>query len=174
VHRRPPLRPAAAVLAGAAGCALFAAGCGSPPELRPPDVTAAPSPPVTAPATTPPALPTLPVTPSTSSPPSPTGFAEAVAVPCAGRPGARQVITVLRRAGLLSSSANASVTSGPLCAGTWQWSVIEVAGREPLQVVTRGAPGALRLVTAGTDVCSIPVRTGAPAGIRAAASCSAA
>ena len=174
MHRRPPLRPAAAVLAGAAGFALFAAGCGTPPELRPPDGTAAPSPPVTAPATTPPASPTPPATPPTSSPPSPTGFAEAVAVPCAGRPGATQVVAVLRRAGLLSSSTNASVTTGPLCAGTWQWSVIEVAGREPLQVVTRGAPGALRLVTAGTDVCSIPVRTGAPAGIRTAAACSAA
>ena len=54
----------------------------------------------------------------------------------------------------------------PQCAGTWQYSVVTVTGRDPLAVVTRGAPTALTLVTAGTNVCTIPVRTSAPPGIR--------
>jgi hypothetical protein len=46
-----------------------------------------------------------------------------------------------------------------------------MAGREPLQVVTQGAPNALQLVTAGTEVCSVPVRTQAPSGILMVAHC---
>ena len=84
----------------------------------------------------------------------------------AGRRGARG--TAARPAWSPVRPAPGSVT-GPICAGTWQWTVVQMPNAEPLQVVTRGAPGSLRLVTAGTDVCSIPVRTGAPAGIRAAA-----
>jgi hypothetical protein len=64
-----------------------------------------------------------------------------------------------------------TVDTGPLCAGTWQYTVVLVPNREPLAVVTRGRPGALELVTAGTNVCSIPVRTEAPIGIRTAATC---
>ena len=105
----------------------------------------------------------------TTAAPSPTGFPEATAVNCGGRPGGREVLAVLRRAGLVTRSSSARVVTGPMCAGTWQWSVVQMPNADPLQVVTRGAAGSLQLVTAGTDVCSIPVRTGAPAGIRAAA-----
>jgi hypothetical protein len=49
--------------------------------------------------------------------------------------------------------------------------VLAVPNHDPLAVVTKGTPGQLTLVTAGTDVCSIPVRTGAPAGILNAALC---
>jgi hypothetical protein len=108
-------------------------------------------------------------TPTGPLPAAPSGFAESPAVACAGRPGPVAVLTVLRRARLLSGSATATVSTGPMCAGTWQWSVVQVPGREPLQVVTMSTPDGLSLVTAGTDVCSIPVRTAAPAGIRAAA-----
>jgi hypothetical protein len=90
-------------------------------------------------------------------------------VTCGGNPGGRAVLAVLRRAGLVTRSSGARVVTGPMCAGTWQWTVVQMPNADPLQVVTRGAAGSLRLVTAGTDVCSIPVRTGAPAGIRAAA-----
>jgi hypothetical protein len=155
-----------AVIAGAASCALLAAGCDKPPGLELPPVrtpTAAPPTPTPFP-TAPPTLP-----PTTTAAPSPTGFPETTAVNCGGDPAGREVLAVLRRAGLVTGSTGARVVTGPMCAGTWQWTVVRMPDADPLQVVTRGAPGSLRLVTAGTDVCSIPVRTGAPAGIRAAA-----
>ncbi|MFC7764406.1 hypothetical protein ACFQY4_45335 [Catellatospora bangladeshensis] len=59
----------------------------------------------------------------------------------------------------------------PVCAGTWQYTVVSIPDREPLQVVTKGAPAVLEVVTAGTDICTIEVRNFAPPGIRIAASC---
>jgi hypothetical protein len=115
-------------------------------------------------------VPTLPPT----APPvtSPTGFPDTYAVACGGKPSGQQIIRLLRRqAGLLSDGVRAAVDTGPLCSGTWQYTVVVVSGREPLAVVTEGRPGDLRLVTAGTNVCSIPVRTEAPIGIRTAAAC---
>jgi hypothetical protein len=106
--------------------------------------------------------------------PSPTasGFPDTYAVDCAGRPTGTQVVRVVRRkARLIPAGARVSVETGPLCAGTWQYTVLSMPGREPLAVVTRGRPGDLDLVTAGTNVCSIPVRTEAPTGIRIAAAC---
>jgi hypothetical protein len=104
--------------------------------------------------------------------PSPPGFDEFVAVPCGGRPNADQVLAAVRRGSdLLPRSLRAAVTTGPLCAGTWQYTVISVSGREPLQVVTKGAPTSLTLVTAGTDVCTVTVRTSAPTGIMTVAHC---
>lgn len=112
---------------------------------------------------------TLPTRPASTGP---APFGEAVAVSCRGRPSADQVITLLRRTpDLLPRGATVTVQTGPLCAGTWQYTVVAVPDREPLQVVTKGAPAALTLVTAGTDVCSVPVRTGAPAGILTVAHC---
>jgi hypothetical protein len=104
--------------------------------------------------------------------PSATGFSDAYAIACAGRPGPDRVIALLAAKGVLSGAAGVTVRLGPLCAGTWQYTVLAVPGREPLQVVTEGPPTALRLVTAGTDVCSAPVRTEAPAGIVSLAHCS--
>jgi hypothetical protein len=60
---------------------------------------------------------------------------------------------------------------GPLCSGTWQYTVVAVPDHEPLGVVTKGPVNALVLVTAGTDVCSDAVRTAAPPGITTAAHC---
>ncbi|HYN96340.1 MAG TPA: hypothetical protein VES42_21055, partial [Pilimelia sp.] len=99
------------------------------------------------------------------------GFSDSAAVDCGGRPGAAAVVRVLRARGLIGGGARATVETGPLCAGEWQYTVVLVPGREPLAVVTRGQPGALRLVTAGTNVCSAAVRTTAPYGIRTAADC---
>jgi hypothetical protein len=107
------------------------------------------------------------LTPTAAATPA---FGELTAVDCQGRPKAAQVIALLRRtSGLLPPSASVTVLSAPVCAGDWQHTELRVPGREPLQVVTRGVPSALTLVTAGTDVCNIPVRTGAPPGIRAVA-----
>jgi hypothetical protein len=102
----------------------------------------------------------------------PAPFGEAVAVPCAGRPSADQVVALLRRTpDMLPRGATVTVRTGPLCAGTWQYTIVSAPEREPLEVVTKGPPGSLVLVTAGTDVCSIEVRTAAPIGIRTAAHC---
>jgi hypothetical protein len=182
VSRVPPhLRrvPCTALLLA---CAL--AGCGAPP----PDLTATPAVPApTGTATTLPATagtpsgtaapPTLlpPLTPRpaipTASPTAATGFPEDYAVDCGGRPSGTQVIRLLRREGVVPGGVRTTVDTGPLCAGTWHYTVVTVPGREPLAVVSRGRPSSLRLVTAGTNVCSIPVRTEAPTGIRIAAAC---
>ncbi|GAA4678634.1 hypothetical protein [Phytohabitans rumicis] len=160
-HARVPLRTAAAVLA----CAALATGCGVPPELRDPPGSVVPSP-QSGPSTAPPAV--VPSMPPTLGPTPSRTFGEAQAVACDGTPSGTQVISLLRNtSGLLPSGATATVRADtPLCAGTWQYSVVTVNGRDPLAVVTKGSPGALTLVTAGTNVCNIPVRTSAPAGIR--------
>lgn len=145
-----------------AGC-LALASCGVPPELREPPATptrAAPTPTVTA-SGPPSAVPTLPPSPT----PSPTAL---VACP-GGRPSCDQVTALLRRTANLPRSGRVTFQTGPLCVEEWQYSVVVMAGREPLQAVTRGRPGNLRLVTAGTDVCNIPVRTEAPPALRSRA-----
>ena len=154
-----------------AGAVLLAAavplvGCGTPPEL-----TNQPAPigPATRSTTRGPVTPTIPsASPAPSGSATPT-FAELTAVDCRGNPTGEQMITLLRRSAGLPSGVAMKVAIGPRCAGTWQYAVIEVSGHEPLQVVSNGRPTSLALVTAGTDVCSIPVRTQAPPGIRALA-----
>jgi hypothetical protein len=151
----PAQRPATAattllvggiLLAGTAGLVA----CGVPPELRDPH-------------------PPVPPTTRSATP----GFGESTATDCQGNPTGEQVIALVRRSPhLLPAGVAVSVRDRPLCAGTWQYTVIQVPGHEPLQVVSNGPARSLTLVTAGTDVCSIPVRTGAPPGIRAVA-CSA-
>jgi hypothetical protein len=137
---------------------------GQEPEPSEPATSA----PAEVPETTQPPLPPL-----RTGTPSPTGFGEVLAVPCAGRPTPDQVLAAVRRnSNLLPSGVRATVQTGPVCAGTWQYTVIAVPDREPLQVVTRGAPTSLTLVTAGTDVCTVTVRTSAPPGIMTVAHCS--
>ncbi|MFC6019019.1 hypothetical protein ACFP2T_22765 [Plantactinospora solaniradicis] len=142
------------------GC-IATAACGVPPELEQsqPSTRPTPSPTVTA---TPTPVPTP--TPPTASPTSASGL-----VPCAGNPSQAQVTALLRRSANLPRSARVSYQVGPLCAANWQFSVVTVAGREPLQAVTTGPGNALRLVTAGTEVCTVRVRTEAPTAIRTAA-----
>jgi hypothetical protein len=152
--------------------AAAVAGCGVPPEVR--DRAAATGVPDRGPSTAP--VPTAttgaPVPPTATRPPvapSRTGFDPTVAVHCDGEPGGRQVADLLRGAGMLPAGARVSVTTGPLCAGTWQYTVLTVTRREPLQVISNGPADDLNLITAGTDVCNVPVRTIAPRGIRAIA-----
>ncbi|MFC0532974.1 hypothetical protein [Phytohabitans kaempferiae] len=162
---------ARAARAGAAVIAVAAlvAACGLPPELRDPPGSVVPSP-KTAPPTSSPPPPAADLPPTASATATPT-FGEARATMCNGQPSATQVMALLRRtSGMLPRGTEAAVRSDtPICAGTWQYTVITLSGRDPLLVVTRGAPSSLTLVTAGTNVCNIPVRTSAPAGIRVVA-----
>jgi hypothetical protein len=156
------------LLAVSATVALGAAGCGTPPELNPPG-SKVPSPSAT--ASPPPTTALQP--PPPPPPPSPTasaGFSEDYAVACGGRPTADQVVTLLKRRGLLPNSYRTQVTTGPMCAGTWQWTVLDTSNG-PLQALSEITGNTLRLITAGTDVCTIEVRAGAPAGIRSAIGC---
>lgn len=157
--------------------AVTLAGCGAPPDLtRPrgdpvpsPSHTVTPSAPVGTPAPT--GQPTAPGGPNVPvATPTTPGFGEFTAVECAGRPSGSQLISFLRRTTrLLPSGGQVTVTSGPLCAGDWQYTVLQPRGYEPLQVVSTGAPSNLKLVTAGTNVCNAEVRATAPYGIRAVA-----
>ncbi|WP_371687285.1 hypothetical protein [Micromonospora sp. KC723] len=101
--------------------------------------------------------------PTPGAPGSPTSAP--TAVPCLGRPSADRVVRLLRGR-VLPRSVAVRATTGPLCADGWQYTVLAVTGHEELQAVSRGEPAALRLVTAGTDVCSIEVRATAPPAIR--------
>jgi hypothetical protein len=116
-----------------------------------------------------PAPPPPPPPPEDSTSPSP-GFDESVTTDCAGHPSADQVASKVRAAGLVGG-AKLTVKAAPVCAGTWQYTVFTVSGRGPLQVVTKGSPAALTLVTAGTNVCSTEVLAQAPPGIITVAQC---
>jgi hypothetical protein len=154
------------VLASLAIAAL--AGCGAPPaQDKPtglPSHTAAPT--TAAPST-------APATPPTNTPspgavtPTPTPDAGYVATACRNGPTGQQVVRLLHgSAGVLPANVRVQVRTGPLCAGEWQFTVVQVTGHEELQVITRGRPSAPSLVTAGTDVCTIEVRATGPVGIR--------
>ncbi len=160
---------AAALLVGLTGC-MRSVG---PVALTPSSPQTLPSDdlPLSDPSRVLPASPTAPGGSATVSPGA-TGFPQTTAAPCAGRPSAATVLAALRRVpGLLPSSPPASVRTGPLCAGTWQYTIVEVTGREPLQVLTRGTPDAPVLVTAGTNICTDDVRATAPTGILTLARC---
>lgn len=187
-----PGRPAHHRLLVAALLAVGAAGCGTPPELQgsdpvppasataEPDGPAAPSPaapPSGAGLSMGPGLPGGPPGPGGPGGPSAPGpsnrFADATAVPCAGEPTAAQLVAAIRATpGALPAGARLRLRSGPYCAATWQYAVLQVVADpepEPLQVVTRGRPRALTVVTTGTNVCTVTVRVEAPPGIRALA-----
>jgi hypothetical protein len=113
--------------------------------------------------------PTLEPLPPTTAPTTP---ADTVAVACGGRPSASQVIAAVRRdRNLLPQGVTPQVLTGPLCAGSWQYTIISVPEHDPLQVVTRGSASSLTVVTAGTYVCIPEVTGAAPSGIVSAAHC---
>lgn len=107
----------------------------------------------------------------TPTPPGTPTFSETTARPCSGFPTGDQLIALLRTRGLLATNATATIQQGPLCSGSWQYTVVVVPEQDPLVVITKGPPSALQIVAAGTDVCTTTVRTTAPAGIRLAARC---
>jgi hypothetical protein len=161
-------RPRARRLVGPAVLtALLTAGCGAPPEVRD-----GPRGLPTLAATTTPTSPTTPSAPPLGAlpgagPTRPSADPGLVAVTCPGEPSGSRIIGLVRgRGGLLPGNARVSVSNGPLCAAGWQFTTLNVAGYEPLQVVTRDRAGSLRLVTAGTDVCTVEVRVASPVGIQ--------
>ncbi|MFI5928702.1 hypothetical protein ACIA3K_22410 [Micromonospora sp. NPDC051543] len=170
----PPRRPSAPTApAWAALLTLLTigalTGCGAPPELRDPTgvPTGASSPRPSGPTDvatgTPSTAPTAPPPATGAATPEP-GL---VATTCRNGPTGQRVVQLLRgQASVLPDNVRVRVRTGPLCAGDWQYTVLEVTGHEELQVVTQGGPTALQLVTAGTDVCTIEVRATGPAGIR--------
>lgn len=166
--------------------AATTAGCGQVEPLPPPRTPHAPAPSGTQPAgdgmsaepddpaavTPEPGGPTPPAqlpgpAPATGALPQPPAPA------CADRSTGAQVVAALRRDRtlLLPSGATPTITTGPLCAGSWQYTVVSVPDRDAIQVVTRGDPGRLTVVTAGTYVCEPQVVSAAPAGILSAAHC---
>lgn len=111
--------------------------------------------------------------PVTSAPlptPSPRGPSAKPAPRCPQAATATQVLDAVRRSpGLLPAGVRLQVRQGPYCASGWQYAVVQVVVQpepEPLRVVTRSSGTALTVVTAGTDVCSEPVRAKAPPGIQ--------
>jgi hypothetical protein len=97
---------------------------------------------------------------------------DTVATPCTGGPTGSQVVAALRHNGtLLPAGVTPTVAQAPVCAGSWQYTVLAVPGLDQLDVVTKGRPAALTVVTAGTDVCTPDVTNAAPAGILSAAHC---
>jgi hypothetical protein len=103
---------------------------------------------------------------------APTAAPESTTVACAGHPDAAQVIAALRRdRNLIAAGMTPRAVTGPLCAGSWQYTVLNVPDHEPLQVVTRGTGSSLTVVTAGTYVCTPEVTGAAPTGIVSAARC---
>jgi hypothetical protein len=149
------------VLAGT-GCGLMPEEPAHQPGARPPSPSDGPVPsnrasnPVTRAPTRPTATPVT--TPASAR-------TDLVAVSCNGRPSGTQVIALLRRGGVLPAQVQPTVKSGPLCAGTWQYTLLTVPDRDELHVVSRGAPDALTVVTAGTNPCTSRVRASAPQGI---------
>ncbi len=146
-----------------------AAGCGAPPELRDPTPTRAAPTAAPTPAGTPTAVPNpLPTGLPTGLPglPTPTATGGLVAVACTAGPSGQRVTGLVRGRDVLPRDARVRVRTGPLCADDWHYTVLDVTGYEPLLVVTRGSGTAPRLVTAGTDVCTVEVRVAAPVGIR--------
>ncbi|MFC4149321.1 hypothetical protein ACFO0M_23990 [Micromonospora mangrovi] len=143
---------------------LTLTACGAPPELRQPPPPAATTPAATgAPVRlTPTPAPTTPAAPPVASAPT-----DLIATRCTDGPTGKQVTRLLHGPdGVLPPAVRVTVRTGPLCAGDWQYTVLEVTGHEELQAVTRGRSTALELVTAGTDVCAVEVRVAAPPGIR--------
>jgi hypothetical protein len=156
-------RTVGALIAGSLallGC-VATGSCGVPPELEQSQSTPQPTPTATATAT-----PTPTPTPMTTPSPSPT---DSGLTPCGNDPSQAQVTSLLRRTANLPRNARVTFQVGPLCAEDWQYSVVVVPDREPLQAVTTGPANALRLVTAGTEVCTIRIRAEAPTAVRTAA-----
>lgn len=175
---------------------LVLAGCGAPPEPRPTappraagSGSAAPSGsayPTGAPlpgSTFPPGgLPTqtypyptypLPTTTLSTTLPttSPTRSLPPAAPRCTDGPTRQQVLDLIKGDPSIPARKQPVVSEGPFCAGTWHVTVVGSAvadpeGDEPLLVVSRGRPSALKLVVAGADVCTDEVEDEAPPGIR--------
>ncbi|GIJ51468.1 hypothetical protein Val02_83540 [Virgisporangium aliadipatigenens] len=151
------------LLLAASACARGEDSAAAP--VDPPSETATPAPELELPSA--PATSAVPTRRSTASA-VPSGFSEMTATSCNGQPTVQQVGALVKN---ILKNVTPSASKGPLCSGTWQFTVLTVPDAEPLQVVTRGQPTSLVLVTAGTNVCTPAVRGAAPPGILTATGC---
>jgi hypothetical protein len=164
----PPLTapPPAPVSASASGAVLpLPSGYTTPVPV--PTGGVPPAPVATVPYVPPATLPTTTATTTPTTSPTPT---VKPAGKCTSGPAKVQVLAVLK--GLPGIPAEELVVAeGPFCSGSWQFAAVQIAGEDPddaeqLFVVTTGKPATLKVIEAGTDVCSTEVQTRAPAGIR--------
>lgn len=164
----PPLTKLRAGIALLVLCGL--AGCGVPPQLQPRPGTQVPAPSMAAPTSAPfpPGFSPRPSGPTPTPTASASPFPVFSSVACHGRPTGDQVLALVKQQTAINPS---KAITQPVCAGTWHYTVLEVIGRDPLQVLSKGDPGALQLMAIGTDVCTVDVRRQAPTGILLAASC---
>jgi hypothetical protein len=187
----------AARLLPVAGALVLLAGCGEPPRplpTAPPETFTDPpsaSPSFTLPPTFPtagmptagvptaglPAYPTYPAYPGypvrtipppvTKRPAAPPTSGPPPAPKCRNGPTGAQVIAVVRNSPGIPKGISLTVSDGPYCASSWQFTKVATgADEDQLMVVTNGPPAALKLVEAGQDVCSDKVESTAPPGIR--------
>lgn len=163
------LSVAVVMVAAVGGCGLAPKGPVRDPNARPPSPSGPDG--LTGPTSTPTRRPPTTTEPTPTGSPSSSGFSGLIAVSCNGKPTGQQVLDLVRRVGALPADARPSVRTGPLCAGTWQYTELTVPGADAMDVVTRGAPNALTLVTAGTDPCTPKVRVEAPQGIKTVLGC---
>jgi hypothetical protein len=184
-----PAVPTAGILPLVAACVLgLLTACGEPPRplSTSPPYSAASSAPSAASSVGLPPTPAVPtaggyptqtyptyVTPAATPPrpttttPSPT---PAHAGRCTGQPtGAEILAEVTGMQGIPSEPLR--IFEGPFCSGTWSFTTLEVSGMsedqvDPLMVIATGKGSTLEVLAAGSDVCTDPVRLGAPPGIR--------
>jgi hypothetical protein len=105
--------------------------------------------------------------PRATTPPAPATTGPKPAPKCTRGPTPAQVIALARTAPGIPANLPMTVSAGPYCQSSWQYTKISTRkGEDPLLVVSTGAPKALKLVEAGQDVCSDKVAATAPAGIR--------
>jgi len=157
------------ILIGLAMLTALAGACGAPPGLESrgqpvpvPSLAGTPTP-----AFPPGYKPEPTVSLSRGASPSLSPFSEFVTVPCGTRVTADQVISLVRDQTQIRPSR---ATNGPLCAGTWQYTELQVPANDPVQAVT-ATRDSLRLIAVGTDVCTAEVKLQAPSAIRTAAGC---
>jgi hypothetical protein len=163
---------------------------GSPPYAPPPSAAvtapAATAPAATGPAVPPPAttyaMPTFAPPPTYVPRPAPTSTAAGTTGPltvparptpthapkCTGSPTSAQILALVKGLDSIPPAASLEVAEGPFCAGGWSFTTVTIAGSDSddLMVLTTGANGTLTLFSAGSDVCSTKVQTGAPPGVR--------
>lgn len=119
-----------------------------------------------------PIIPTRPATRTRTPTPSPTRSLPPAAPACpSSGPTRAQMLAAVRNSEGLPPGETVEVRLGPFCAGSWQLAALGIVGEDPedaeeLLMVTTGRPTSLRLVAAGTDVCTDEVEDDAPAGIR--------
>jgi hypothetical protein len=164
--------PAGPVPTGPVPTAQVPPGQVPPGQLPPGQVPPGQLPAAALPTGLPPGYPAYPLpTTATTAPvtksPTPT---PSHAAKCRTAPTGPQVLAVLKKTPGIPSDP-LRIDEGPFCSGDWSFTTVEIIGKnaddvEPLLVVATGKGTTLTVVAAGSDVCTGPVQSGAPPGIR--------